>query len=135
MKTLLPYYFKTCFISISFFKSSRYAPCVFFFARIYTYTSQIFLVAQIMPQFSGAPVEFMTSDDIECKRGDGWFLSYTKIAGIVVVFIIGVVAAGFLGWYINSLPKKKVSNMVKKRNRNISPLIHLRLENKLKMIQ
>ncbi|KAG9434300.1 thyrotropin-releasing hormone-degrading ectoenzyme isoform X1 [Apis mellifera carnica] len=63
--------------------------------------------SQIMPQFSGAPVEFMTSDDIECKRGDGWFLSYTKIAGIVVVFIIGVVAAGFLGWYINSLPKKK----------------------------
>ncbi|OAD55093.1 hypothetical protein WN48_05606 [Eufriesea mexicana] len=60
-----------------------------------------------MPQFSGGPVEFMTSDDIECKRGDGWFLSYTKIAGIVVVFVIGVVAAGFLGWYINSLPKKK----------------------------
>ncbi|XP_026673988.1 thyrotropin-releasing hormone-degrading ectoenzyme-like isoform X2 [Ceratina calcarata] len=60
-----------------------------------------------MPQFSGGPVEFMTSDDIELKRGDGWFLSYTKIAGIVVVFIIGVVAAGFLGWYINSLPKKE----------------------------
>ncbi|XP_017760422.1 PREDICTED: uncharacterized protein LOC108550963 [Eufriesea mexicana] len=63
--------------------------------------------SQSMPQFSGGPVEFMTSDDIECKRGDGWFLSYTKIAGIVVVFVIGVVAAGFLGWYINSLPKKK----------------------------
>ncbi|XP_043515898.1 aminopeptidase N-like [Frieseomelitta varia] len=60
-----------------------------------------------MPQFSGGPVEFMTCDDIQCKRADGWFLSYTKIAGIIVVFIIGVVAAGFLGWYINSLPQKK----------------------------
>ncbi|XP_076226319.1 thyrotropin-releasing hormone-degrading ectoenzyme isoform X1 [Nomia melanderi] len=60
-----------------------------------------------MPQFSGGPVEFMTCDDIEYKRDDGWFLSYTKIAAIIVVFIIGVVAAGFLGWYINSLPKKK----------------------------
>ena len=66
-----------------------------------------------MPQFSGGPVEFMTCDDIECKRADGWFLSYTKIAGIVVVFIIGVVAAGFLGWYINSLPKKKVKQQYK----------------------
>ncbi|XP_076764436.1 thyrotropin-releasing hormone-degrading ectoenzyme isoform X2 [Xylocopa sonorina] len=63
--------------------------------------------SQSMPQFSGGPVQFMTCDDMEYKRGDGWFLSYTKIAGIVVVFIIGVVAAGFLGWYITSLPKKK----------------------------
>nr|XP_034185572.1 aminopeptidase N-like [Osmia lignaria]XP_034185573.1 aminopeptidase N-like [Osmia lignaria] len=63
--------------------------------------------SQGIPQFSGGPVEFMTSDGMEYKRGDGWFLSYTKIAGIVVVFVIGVVAAGFLGWYINSLPKKK----------------------------
>ncbi|XP_017797944.1 PREDICTED: aminopeptidase N-like [Habropoda laboriosa] len=63
--------------------------------------------SQSMPQFSGGPVQFMISDDIECKRGDGWFLSYTKIAGIVAVFIIGVIAAGFLGWYIDSLPKKK----------------------------
>ncbi|XP_076290267.1 thyrotropin-releasing hormone-degrading ectoenzyme isoform X2 [Lasioglossum baleicum] len=61
-----------------------------------------------MPQFSGGPVEFMTCDDIEYKRDDGWFLSYTKIAAIIIVFIIGVVAAGFLGWYINSLPKKKL---------------------------
>ncbi|XP_076675185.1 aminopeptidase N isoform X1 [Andrena cerasifolii] len=60
-----------------------------------------------MPQFSGGPVQFMTTDDIEYKRDDGWFLSYTKIGAIIVVFIIGVVAAGFLGWYINSLPKKK----------------------------
>nr|XP_033335062.1 thyrotropin-releasing hormone-degrading ectoenzyme-like isoform X1 [Megalopta genalis] len=60
-----------------------------------------------MPQFSGGPVEFMTCDDIEYKRDDGWFLSYTKIAAIIVVFVIGIVAAGFLGWYINSLPKKK----------------------------
>ncbi|CAL7933659.1 unnamed protein product [Xylocopa violacea] len=63
--------------------------------------------SQSMPQFSGGPVQFMTCDDMEYKRGDGWFLSYTKIAGIVVVFVIGVVAAGFLGWYITSLPKKK----------------------------
>ncbi|XP_076633175.1 aminopeptidase N [Colletes latitarsis] len=63
--------------------------------------------SQIMPQFSGSPVEFMTCDDIEYKRDNGWFLSYTKIAAIIIVFIIGVVAAGFLGWYINSLPKKK----------------------------
>ncbi|CAK9797807.1 Thyrotropin-releasing hormone-degrading ectoenzyme [Anthophora plagiata] len=63
--------------------------------------------SQSMPQFSGGPVQFMTSDDIEHKRSDGWFLSYTKIAGIVVVFVIGVVAAGFLGWYVDSLSKKK----------------------------
>ncbi|XP_053977131.1 thyrotropin-releasing hormone-degrading ectoenzyme-like isoform X2 [Hylaeus volcanicus] len=63
--------------------------------------------SQIMPQFHGSPVEFMACDDIEYKRDDGWFLSYSKIAAIIVVFIIGIVAAGSLGWYINSLPKKK----------------------------
>lgn len=78
------------------------------FRRVHVF--QMILVAQCMPQFSGGPVQFMTYDDMEYKRGDGWFLSYTKIAGIIVVFIIGVIAAGFLGWYINSLPKKKVSN-------------------------
>ncbi|KAF3425145.1 hypothetical protein E2986_06415 [Frieseomelitta varia] len=76
-----------------------------YFGRIFIF--RIILAAQCMPQFSGGPVEFMTCDDIQCKRADGWFLSYTKIAGIIVVFIIGVVAAGFLGWYINSLPQKK----------------------------
>lgn len=106
-KILLLHYFKILFFQIFSIRV---------FLREFIPISQIFLVAQIMPQFSGAPVEFMTSDDIECKRGDGWFLSYTKIAGIVVVFIIGVVAAGFLGWYINSLPKKKVSNMGKKKS-------------------
>ncbi|XP_076648380.1 thyrotropin-releasing hormone-degrading ectoenzyme isoform X2 [Halictus rubicundus] len=88
-----------------------------------------------MPQFSGGPVEFMTCDDIEYKRDDGWFLSYTKIAAIIVVFIIGVVAAGFLGWYINSLPKKKLYDSIDLLNDEIedtdntpeiltSPFIH-----------
>nr|XP_012138974.1 PREDICTED: thyrotropin-releasing hormone-degrading ectoenzyme-like isoform X1 [Megachile rotundata] len=90
--------------------------------------------SQGIPQFSGGPVEFMTCDGMEYKRGDGWFLSYTKIAGIVVVFVIGVVAAGFLGWYINSLPKKKaydtldlLNDEIENENvgeTTISPLVH-----------
>ncbi|XP_033365895.1 thyrotropin-releasing hormone-degrading ectoenzyme-like isoform X1 [Bombus vosnesenskii] len=75
--------------------------------------------SQCMPQFSGGPVQFMTYDDMEYKRGDGWFLSYTKIAGIIVVFIIGVVAAGFLGWYINSLPKKRPYEILDLQNDGI----------------
>lgn len=65
-----------------------------------------------MPSYGSSPVQFMTTDEIEYKRYDGWFLSYTKIAAIIVVFIIGVLAAGFLSWYITSLPKKKVSHLI-----------------------
>ncbi|XP_076247610.1 uncharacterized protein LOC143187342 isoform X2 [Calliopsis andreniformis] len=63
--------------------------------------------SQSMPQLSGGPTEFMTRDDIIYRRDDGCFLSYTKIGAIIVVFIIAITAAGVLGWYINSLSKKK----------------------------
>lgn len=89
--------------SLSYLRHLLLLPLIHDFPMIFTALS--------MPQFSGGPVQFMTTDDIEYKRDNGWFLSYTKIGAIIVVFIIGVVAAGFLGWYINSLPKKKVSDL------------------------
>ncbi|XP_046740952.1 aminopeptidase N-like isoform X2 [Diprion similis] len=63
-----------------------------------------------MAQIAGSRSEFTTSDlglsDTECKQKGGCFLSYKKSALIILMFIIGVITAGFIGAYSSPWVKK-----------------------------
>lgn len=74
-----------------------------------------------MAQFSNSRSEFMTSDlglnDIEYERKGGFFMTNKKTALAVSAVVLIVIAAGFVGAYIGSIPKEKV-------DRSSTPMAH-----------
>ncbi|XP_043282498.1 aminopeptidase N-like isoform X2 [Venturia canescens] len=68
--------------------------------------------ASNMAQFGNSRSEFMTSDlglnDIEYERKGGFFMSHKKTAFVISAFVVIIIAAGFVGAYIGSIPKEKV---------------------------
>ena len=67
-----------------------------------------------MSQFGNSRQEFMTSDlglnDIEYERKGGFFMTHKKTALVISAVVLIVIAAGFVGAYIGSIPKEKVRN-------------------------
>lgn len=63
-----------------------------------------------MAQYTGNTVQSMTTDDIKYKRTDGCFLSYKRAAIFLPIFILGLIAAGLIGWYSHSIPKKRIQD-------------------------
>ncbi|KAI4480852.1 hypothetical protein M0804_009949 [Polistes exclamans] len=65
-------------------------------------------VAASMAQYTGEPAQFMTTDDIKYRPTDGWFVSYKKATTLTILFIFGIIVSGLIGWYIHSIPVKRV---------------------------
>ena len=56
-------------------------------------------------------------DHIKYNREGGCFVSYKKLGISIFTIIICIIAAGFIGAKISSLPDKKVSHMFRKFKR------------------
>ncbi|XP_015186361.1 PREDICTED: aminopeptidase N-like isoform X2 [Polistes dominula] len=61
-----------------------------------------------MAQFTGEPAQFMTTDEIKYRPTDGWFLSYKKATTLTILVIFGLIVSGLIGWYIHSIPTKRI---------------------------